>query len=127
MSLGLDGPVRLLRNRTQGAGPRGHWLIVRLAGRAPNRDGLGARVELRWRVGEEVLERTREIRTAGGFQSAVPAEAHFGLGPLEAGQRLERVVVHWPGGGRSLLENVECDRVLVVSEPPPVDGQGDGR
>ena len=47
------------------------------------------------------------------LQAGVPAEAHFGLGAVD---RLKKLVVQWPGGGKQVLEDVEVDRVLVVEE-----------
>ncbi len=106
----LDGPVRVLRNTAGDAGR--HWLCVRLRGRGANTQGLGARVSVAWEGGEA----WREIRTAGGFQAAVPAEACFGLG---GAARARRVTVAWPSGARTVLEDVAADRRLVLSEPAP--------
>ena len=52
-----------------------------------------------------------EVRTAGGYQAAVPAEACFGLG---ARTRVERLRVVWPDGTEQVLEDLAVDRVLVV-------------
>jgi hypothetical protein len=92
------------------AGPTAHWLRVRLHGHASNRDGIGARVIAQWKGGSI---RT-EIRTAGGFQSSVPAEAHFGLGAID---HLDHLLVRWPSGREQSLENVAVDRLVVVEEP----------
>jgi len=58
--------------------------------------------------------RTAQVQTSGGYQAAVPAEAHFGLGGVA---KLARLVVTWPGGREQVLEDVAVDRVLVVEEP----------
>jgi hypothetical protein len=109
----LGGPVRLLRNgarsSAEGAGP--HWLRVRLAAQGKNTAALGARVTAEW----DGKRRAVEVRTAGGFQASVPAEAHFGLG--SAG-RVERLVVRWPSGAEQVLEDVAADRVLWIEESP---------
>jgi hypothetical protein len=107
----VDGPVRVFRNDA----PRGegaHWLRVRLRARSKNRQALGARVRAEWEGGARVVE----IRTAGGYQAAVPAEAHFGLGRAA---RVARLTVRWPSGREQVLEDVAADRVLVVEEPEP--------
>ncbi|MEM7306715.1 MAG: CRTAC1 family protein [Planctomycetota bacterium] len=109
----LDGAVRLLHNRGAALLPEGeerHWLAVRLRGRGANTAGLGARVTVQGGGGE----RASEIRTAGGFQAAVPATAYFGLG---GAARAERVVVRWPSGVEQVVEDVAADRVLVLEEP----------
>jgi len=105
----VEGPVRVLLNGAR-RGSGAHWLRVRLRGRASNRDGIGARVIAQWEGGR--LQ--QEIRTSGGFQSAVPAEAHFGLGNIE---KLDRLTVKWPSGRQQVLEAVAVNRILVVEEP----------
>ena len=105
----VEGPVRVFLNTAASAEARGHWLCVRLRAKKGNRDGLGARVVADWKGGS----RRAEIRTAGGYQSSVPAEAHFGLGPIE---RVDRLIVRWPSGREQVLEGVAVDRVVVVDE-----------
>jgi hypothetical protein len=109
VGLQVDGQVRVLLNNAH-AGPTAHWLRVRLRGHASNRDGIGARVIAQWKGGSL----RAEIRTAGGFQSSVPAEAHFGLGAVD---RLDHLLVRWPSGREQSLENVAVDRLVVVEEP----------
>jgi len=105
----LDGPVRVLRNRTAG----GHWLTVRLRGSGSNTSALGALVQAEF--DDEPGVAGREVRTSGGYQSAVPAEVYFGLGQAE---RVRRLTVRWPSGETTVLEDVAADRVLVVEEEP---------
>ena len=121
VALQVEGPVRVLVNRTIEPGARpaqAHWLRVALAGRAPNTAGIGARVVAEWEGGSQMAE----LFTSAGYQAARPPEVHFGLGPVA---RLERLTVHWPGGGGvSELADVEVDRLLVVeppSEPPSAE------
>ncbi len=109
VGLQVEGQVRVFLNGAR-TGEKAHWLRVRLRGRDSNHDGIGARVVAQWSGGSQ---RT-EIRTTGGFQSAVPAEAHFGLGAVD---RLERLVVRWPSGRDQVIEDVTVDRVLIVEEP----------
>jgi hypothetical protein len=110
--LELGGPVHLLRNRVRSAPEGGapHWLCVRLAGRGGNGAGLGARLTAEWSGGSRSLE----LRTSGGFQASVPAEAHLGLGSAE---RVARLVVRWPSGTEQVLEDLAADRVLSIEEP----------
>jgi hypothetical protein len=105
----VDGQVRVFRNEAR-PGEGTHWLRVRLRSRSKNRQALGARVTAHWEGGS----RTAEIRTAGGYQAAIPAEAHFGLGKTA---RVARLVVRWPSGREQVLEDVAADRLLVVDEP----------
>lgn len=103
----LDGPPRLFENRTP---HRGRWLSVRTVGTTSNRDGYGARVS----VTAGGRTQVREARTNQGLYSASDPRLHFGLGPVEA---VERVEVRWPSGRVSLVEGPALDAVLVVTEP----------
>jgi phytoene dehydrogenase-like protein len=127
VAIELDGAVRVLRNRGAASLPEGerrHWLAVKLAARGGNRDALGARVTCH----AGGAAQTAEIRTAGGYQAAVPPLAHFGLGSAE---RVERLEIRWPSGHVQTLADVAADRVLVVAEPEDAGGVGpaeeDGR
>ena len=84
----LDGSPLLLRNQT--AHP-GHWLRIKTIGTRSNRDGFGARVEVR----TGVLTQSAEVRANSSFQSASDPRLHFGLGPAT---RADSVVIHWPSG-----------------------------
>ncbi len=104
----VDGPVRLLRNDAPRAdGARGWW--VRPEPRA-SVAAHGARVVVTTASG---LVQERELRSAGGYQAAVPLEAHFGVpqGPL-------RVEVHWPGRGVTVLDGVDPARGPLTISPP---------
>ena len=90
-------------------GPAAHWLRVRLAGATANRDAIGATLVAV--AGERKF--TAEIRTAGGFQAACPAEAHFGLGAIA---KLDELRIRWPDGVEQVVAGVAVDRVLVVAE-----------
>jgi hypothetical protein len=116
----MNGEVRVLRNTLERSRPTGedassaahatHWLGVRLRGRGKNTQGLGARVHVEWQGGGA----WREVRTSGGFQAAIPAQVHVGLG---AHTRAKAVTVHWPSGAQSRIEDVAGDQVLILEEP----------
>jgi enediyne biosynthesis protein E4 len=111
VALSIEGQVRVLINAVAGGEDR-HWLRVRLVGRSGNTAGIGARVTAIWKDGK----RSVDVRTAGGFQAGLPAEAHFGLGTLE---QLEALEVRWPSGSVQRMETVAVDRVVVVEEEAP--------
>ncbi|MFO1009783.1 MAG: CRTAC1 family protein [Planctomycetota bacterium] len=110
VALRVEGPVRVLRNDAVHDASH-HWLRVALRAKSGDPFALGARVTAEWSGGRSVAE----VRTAGGYQASVPAEAHFGLG---AAAKLERLVVRWPSGREQVLTDVAVDRRLVVEEAP---------
>jgi hypothetical protein len=113
VALDLGGAVRVLKNRGAASLPAGakrHWLAVRLLGQGKNRDALGASVAVEAGGARQVAE----IRTAGGYQAAVPPIAHFGLGDA---QRADKVVVRFPSGREVVREGVAADALVVIEEP----------
>ena len=96
----------LFRNRSAGH----HWLLVKLAGAASNRDGIGARVRVKTAAGEQ----WRTVSTAGSYLASNDPRAHFGLGGAAV---VEVVEVVWPSGRRGSLTGVKADQVLTLREP----------
>ncbi len=77
------GPFKLYRNTLNSPeGTGAGFAAVRLRGRAPNTEGIGARLELlsTHPADEGPAPLVREMRVDGNFVSSNLAEAHFGLG-----------------------------------------------
>jgi len=101
----LGQRATLLRNDTPRAGR--HWVSFRLRLPPPNREALGARVEIE--AGGRRQQR-QQWRTRGFMGSSEPL-VHFGLG---AAARLDRVVVRWPDGTQTDHSGLAVDRVHVL-------------
>lgn len=86
-------------------------------GRSP-RDGTGARVELH--VEGRVL--VRESHAGEGFAAQNSSTLVIGVGDAE---RIERVVVRWPGGATSERADVDTGVVLEAWEDPSQSPEGD--
>lgn len=110
----LDGHVDLIvvnrwnnaqvwRNTGTGSG---HWVQLKLSQPAPNRDAIGALVELR--LGDRIT--TREISVGGGHVSGQLGFVHFGLG--ESGTAELRIT--WPGGEKSDWMSLAADSFYEV-------------
>jgi hypothetical protein len=100
------GPYKLLHNTTAG----GHWLLVGLHGRASNRDGLGARIEV-----ESCGERRMRYQNGGtSYFSQSITPPHFGLGSCD---KIDAVTIHWPSGREQTVRDVKADQRLDVQEP----------
>jgi len=97
---------RLYRNE---GGNRRSWLTVGLRGRAPNSEGVGARV---W-VTTAGQTQMREIQAGSNFVSQNPALAHFGLGES---RWVDEVRVEWPAGGATVLGPLPANRELRIAE-----------
>jgi enediyne biosynthesis protein E4 len=102
----LDGSPLLLRNQ---AARKGHWLRIKTVGRKSNRDGFGARVEVK----AGTLTQSAEARANSSFESASDPRLHFGLG---AATRVDSITVHWPSGKVDNVGNQAADQELLVEE-----------
>lgn len=115
-----DGDLDILISRSMGTpvlyrndlDPENHWLGVELLDPAsPNSKGVGARVEVTAVVGQR--PQVAEIRTSGTFESSIPPEVHFGLGPDQTS--VAQVVIRWPAdGGVTTLTDVAVDQLLTI-------------
>lgn len=103
-----DRPT-ILRNMLHESGSRNHWLQIRLQGVKTNRDGVGAHV----RVVAGNLVQLDEVHSGRGYQSHFGSRLHFGLGEHD---RIDRIEVHWLGGGVDVIGNVAADRLLTIRE-----------
>src|SRR5207249_11513159 len=74
----LEGPPLLLRKLAADrlARARQHWLTVKTVGKRSNRNGFGARVEIR----AGGLSQTQEVRANSSYLSASDPRVHFGVG-----------------------------------------------
>jgi hypothetical protein len=97
--------VKLWRNISSNLG---HWLEVRLQQDGPNRDGIGAWIEVK--LGDKVMR--REITSGGGHVSGQNTWWHFGLGS----QTQTQVRVLWPSGSFGEWRDVNVDKLYIVSK-----------
>ena len=105
-----NGPqLRLLHNRLAGSG---HFVALRLQGTTCNRDAIGARVEAHL-PGEQSKPLIRTLRAGEAFLSQSSKWIHIGLGRAE---RIEKLVVRWPGGGESVYRDVAADRQYLITQ-----------
>lgn len=108
-----DAPPTIIRNHTA----TGHRVAIKLAGRAPNLDGLGAEIILTSASGKQV----RQLFTERGIVSSEPAVAHFGLGNDST---IEQLTIRWPRGQMQTLQNLPVDQLLTIAEPAlPADAK----
>ena len=85
-----------------------HWLGMRLVGKGLNTAGIGARIE----VTDGNRTQVREVSAGNNYVSHSPAEAHFGLGTSQSVD----VVVYWPDGDRTELDNVAADQLVTIAQ-----------
>jgi len=107
----LDAPVRLWRNvgASTGRDPvaMGHWLALAVRQPGPNRDAIGAIVEVQ--VGDSVQR--RELTVGGGHVGGQLGWTHFGLGPASRAD----VRVTWPDGDVGPWIGVDADQFATIA------------
>ncbi|EDX84980.1 FG-GAP repeat domain protein [Synechococcus sp. PCC 7335] len=121
----LRGPQQLFRNR----GNENNWLQIDLAGAVSltdsegnvrvgtNRDGIGAQVYV---TAGGVTQR-RDQNGGVHKHSQDFQRLHFGLAQNE---QVERIEVRWPSGVVQVLENVNVNQVITITEQ--ITGGGGG-
>lgn len=111
IEVNLGDPVRLWRNVGSGdaarPAPLGHWLAIRLAEPGPNRDAIGAWVEVQ--LGDATLR--REVTIGGGHAGGQLGWIHVGLGPASTA----RVRVQWPDGEPGPWLEVGADQFVEIA------------
>lgn len=105
-------PPTILRNDTANGN---HWLQLRLIGVQSNRGGVGARAT----VVAGNLTRIDEVHNGRSYQSHYGSRLHFGLGPHD---RVDRIEIRWPSGTVDLMEDIEADQLLTITESSPQPG-----
>jgi hypothetical protein len=105
----LDGGPQILHNELEG---RGHWLIVKLQGKAPNTDAVGAVVTVR--TGSRSQKGL--VQSGTSYLSQNDMRQHFGLGSLET---VDLIEVTWPDGTTTRQESVKADRVIEIRQEAP--------
>jgi enediyne biosynthesis protein E4 len=91
-------PAKVFRNGTQS---RGHWLEIRLDQPGPNRNAVGAWIEVRY--GDRISR--REVTAGGGHAGGALGWIHFGLGEATAAN----IRVLWPDGAAGDWQAVAAD------------------
>jgi len=102
----IDDRPALLRNDT---GNRKNWIGLKLAGRAGNRDAIGARVRLVTNGRAQI----RDVLCGSSFLCSEDRRLHFGLGNQ---LRVDSLEVRWPGGAVQHFAGLPVNRYLLIEE-----------
>jgi enediyne biosynthesis protein E4 len=104
----LDGTPQVLHNELAAGG---NWITVRLKGRAPNTDAIGALVTAS--VGHGTQRRL--VQSGSSYLSQEDKRLHFGLG--QTGQ-IDTLRVTWPDGTSTTRHNVRANQILQIEQTP---------
>ncbi|MEM9984664.1 MAG: FG-GAP-like repeat-containing protein, partial [Bacteroidota bacterium] len=103
----IDSAACIFRNLTTETRDQ-HYLKVKLKGPQTNIEGLGAKLTFFYQGHQQFVDHTR-VR---GYQSAVGASIHVGLGSHSV---VDRILVNWPDGKVQWLQNIDADQTLMIN------------
>jgi hypothetical protein len=88
---------------------KNHWVAFKLIGTRSNRDGIGAKITLRY--GQRTA--VDEVRSGSSYISQSDMRVHFGLG---SATKVESVQVRWPSGLVERYDNPPIDAINTLRE-----------
>ena len=88
---------------------RNGWITFRAVGTRSNRDGIGAKLRVRWAGRQQYAE----VRSGSSYASRSDPRVTFGLGQAD---RIESVHVRWPSGKEETVKGLEARRFYVLTE-----------
>ena len=106
--MNLEENVSIYRND----GKSGNQITVKLEGTTSNRNGVGATVKVA--AGDKSW--IRQLMPGTGYHSYDEPILHFGLGDE---QKIDKVIVHWPGGGTQTMTDVAVNKRLDIKQDNP--------
>ena len=105
----MDEPSAIYKNQLKELNrENSNFLKIKFEGPSNNRNGLGARVSVKY--GNQ--EQHHELLATRGFQSSVEPILHIGLNDVVT---LDEVIISWPDEKRQIIKNVESGQTLRVN------------
>ncbi len=106
-----DGFLDVVRGNTiwVNDGNENNWVKICTQGFLSNKNGIGSRVELYGAWGRQI----REVRSTQSFSTMSSLATYFGVGTATA---IDSIVVRWPSGMRTKLENPEINTTHIIPE-----------
>lgn len=87
----------------------GNYLRIKLNGKIPNAEGIGARIDVWVNGGHQI----REAYRSRGYLSSVEPIPHFGVGQATT---IDSVRVIWSNGTEQTLRKVSANQVLTLNQ-----------
>jgi hypothetical protein len=104
----LDGAPQLLHNEIA---PAGNWIIVKLQGKAPNTDAIGAIVT----VTSAGVTQKALVQSGTSYISQNDMRQHFGVGAATA---IDTIEVTWPDGTATRQSQVKPNQIVTIRQAP---------
>lgn len=110
----INGYAGVYRNNSEKISPN-RFLKIKLEGNGLNREGIGARVEIRYR---DILQ-VQEFQPSRGYMSSMNHEIIFGVGETEI---IDKLKITWPDLSEQIITGLKTNQTIILknSEAQPV-------
>jgi hypothetical protein len=95
-----------------------NWMNFTCEGTHSNRSGIGTRISVKARIGENDVWMMRELTQENGLHSCNGARLHFGLGDAELA---DSVIIRWPSAHIDTFLNVTSNQFYTAIEDSVVE------
>ena len=113
----INDPAFVFESKLNQQKDKPNYLRIQLVGPNSNPMGLGAKVWIRYGVGNLGYQEQQLVR---GYMSSVEPIVHFGL---DSSTWVDEVLVKWPDGKESILHQVATNQVLTIAYQEAVLGE----
>lgn len=114
----INEPAGVYQNNSSKLNQTHHFLQLKLEGKSPNRQGLGAEITVY--TGNEKQYFYHTIYR--GYQSTVDERIHVGLGN---NNQVDSLSILWPDSSRQVLHNVDANQQITVRQENAKRVKGD--
>lgn len=90
-------------------GNNNNWIKVTTEGVDSNRNGIGARIEIKSSLGTQI----RDVRSGEGFRFMSSLNTHFGIGQ---DTEIESLIIRWPSGKVDMIEFPDINTTHHITE-----------
>ena len=90
-------------------GNNNNWIKVTTEGVDSNRNGIGARIEIKSSLGTQI----RDVRSGEGFAFMSTLNTHFGIGQ---DTEIESLIIRWPSGKVDMIEFPDINTTHHITE-----------
>ncbi|EAZ80618.1 FG-GAP-like repeat-containing protein [Algoriphagus machipongonensis] len=104
----INDPAFIFENHLSETPNHGNYLRVALKGTPENPNGLGAKLLLKLKNGNQLYQEQQIVR---GYMSSIEPIIHFGIG---AETEVDQLQVIWPDGKKEVIPNIAANQVLKV-------------
>ncbi len=105
----INDPAFIFENTLNDGKEKPNFLRIKLVGPSLNPEGLGSKILLELADGSQLYQEQQIVR---GYMSSIEPILHFGLGTSSS---VTKIMLVWPDGKESSLENVASNQVIEMN------------